>query len=192
MLDSSAESQAIARLRIGVRLDERTGGGEMKSGENGFLFDDIGGVEELVGLYANAVRTMIDAIPADLGTDEPSMGSREEIMMLLAKAQVAWLTSGLRYWKQIGEIVGKSGLGLMEVAAKTRETDGDPETKRTMQQLVLVDKARACLREVGEVSLSEAEALRRELQKIEAELRATIDPGPAPEGRRGRGHRTKQ
>ena len=162
----------------------------MKSGGKEFLSDEVAGVEELVGLYVNALRSMIDAIPADLATGEPGMGSREEIMMLLAKAQVAWLTSGLRYWKHIAEIVGKSGLGLLELATQAKDLQGDPETTRTMQQLVLIDKARACLREVGEVSMSEAEALRRELQKIEAELRATMDPGPGPEGRRG--HRVKE
>ena len=105
-------------------------------------------------------------------------------MMLLAKAQVAWLTSGLRYWKHIAEIVGKSGLGLVDLATKATDADANDENARTMRQLVLIDKARACLREVGEASMSEAEALRRELMKIEAELRETQSPGQGPEGMR--------
>ncbi len=149
-----------------------------------FQSGGMSGVEEMVKLYIGAVRSMIDAIPADLGQGEPASGSRQEILMLLAKAQVAWLTSGLRYWKHIAEIVGKSGMGLVELASQTPPGDTDDETKRTMQQLVLIDKARACLREVGEVSLSEAEALRRELMKIEEELRASQDPGPGPQGKR--------
>ena len=105
-------------------------------------------------------------------------------MLLLAKAQVTWLTSGLRYWKQIAEIVGKSGLGLVDLATQTNDIDPKDENARTMRQLVLIDKARACLREVGEASLSEAETLRRELHKIEQELRDTQNPGPGPQGKR--------
>lgn len=162
----------------------------MKSGGKDFLSDDVAGVEELVGLYVNAIRSMIDALPGDLGLGEPEMGSRQEIMLLLAKAQVAWLTSGLRYWKHIAEILGKKGLGLVELAAQAKAADGaDKEKSRTVQQLVLIDKARACLREVGEASLSEAETLKRELMKIEEELRATQDRGPGPKGKRQ--HRTK-
>lgn len=138
----------------------------------------------MVNLYMGAVRSMIEAIPASGVSGEPKTGSREEIMMLLAKAQVAWLTSGLRYWKHIAEIVGKSGLGLVDLATKANAMETNDDNARTMRQLVLIDKARACLRDVGEASIGEAETLRRELMKIEAQLRETQDPGPGPQGQR--------
>lgn len=149
-----------------------------------FLSGDAKGIEDLVTLYIGAIRAMIDAIPTDLVAGGPRMGSRQEILLLLAKAQVAWLTSGLRYWRQIAEIVGRSGLGLIDVASKSSGVSADEETARTMRQLVLIDRARACLREVGEASMSEAETLRRELLKIEQELRATQGPDQGPQGKR--------
>ena len=156
----------------------------MATGDKEFGSGEAAGIEDMVNLYMGAVRAMIDALPAGGTSGEPPTGSREEIMMLLAKAQVAWLTSGLRYWKHIAEIVGKSGLGLVDLATKATDADANDENARTMRQLVLIDKARACLREVGEASMSEAEALRRELMKIEAELRETQSPGQGPEGMR--------
>ena len=156
----------------------------MTTGDKDFLSGDVSGMEEMVKLYVGAIRSVLDAIPADLGQGDPAPGTRQEILMLLAKAQIAWLTSGLRYWKHIAEIVGKSGLGLLDLATQNPPKDADDDTKRAMQQLVLIDKARACLREIGEASMSEAEALRRELTKIEKDLRATQDPGPGPKGKR--------
>ena len=176
----------LQNTRRSIRLDYGNGRGatKMATGDKEFGSGEAAGIEDMVNLYMGAVRSMIDALPAGGTSGEPPTGSREEIMMLLAKAQVAWLTSGLRYWKHIAEIVGKSGLGLVDLATKATDADANDENARTMRQLVLIDKARACLREVGEASMSEAETLRRELMKIEAELRETQSPGQGPEGKR--------
>ena len=145
--------------------------------------DDL---ESLVELYLNAMRLMIDALPAaaSLSPGAPRMGSEREILMLLARAQSVWLTSGLRYWKQMAEILASHGIGLADLIREPAGEDDGGADLQTMRRLKLLDEARACLREISDASMSEAEALRAQLMKIETDLRATQDQEPAPLGKR--------
>ncbi|MEM9010191.1 MAG: hypothetical protein AAGE18_03120 [Pseudomonadota bacterium] len=136
-----------------------------------------GAMDELIALYLTTLRDIIAALPASeerLKADERwGLADERRILFLLAQAQAAWLTSGLRYWRQMAEILATQGIGLGDAA----RDDAAWEQDRLMRHLLLVDKARAALREVADLSLSEAKALRRKLLEIEGHLRAA-EAGP--------------
>lgn len=145
------------------------------------------GMERLVGECLDAIRLAVDALSALRGGgDQRAPGSEGEILLLLARAQAAWLTGGLRYWREIADILARGGEDLADAALKEAAApgDGDDEAERARRRMILLDKARASLREIGEVSVSEAEALRARLLEIEGELRETVDGGPETEPRR--------
>ncbi|MGM0584854.1 MAG: hypothetical protein ACQEUZ_09385 [Pseudomonadota bacterium] len=146
------------------------------------------GTERLVADYLDAIRLAVDALSALRGAgDQRAPGSEGEILLLLARAQAAWLTGGLRYWREIADILARGGEDLADAALKDAAApdDGDDdEAERARRRMVLLDKARASLREIGEVSVSEAEALRARLLEIESELREMVDGGPETEPRR--------
>ena len=97
----------------------------------------------------------------------PDDGPAESMMELMARAQVAWLGAGVRYWGEMAELFGRRGV---RIADFTRLSESDLDER---DKLRLLDEARGYLREVGEISVREAEALREDLEKIEAELRRT-------------------
>lgn len=120
-------------------------------------------------MYLSAVSGVLSSLKE---YEENDAGFTSDVMYVLAQAQVRWLTSALRYWTQIATIVSTQGADAME-ALKAEGTDLSPEARR----LVVLDKARAALRDVSDMSLSEAKLLQRDLMKIEADLRDTLgDP----------------
>ena len=141
-------------------------------------FGEIGNMNELVTLYVDTLRTWIDALPQKQDDAEPLPGSSREILLLLARAQAVWLTSGLRYGRQISELMAQQGLDFAGLSALGLPDENGNTTDVTMRQLALIDKARRFLQQVADASLSEAEALRKELLRIEAELRELQTGGP--------------
>ncbi len=143
-------------------------------------FGEIGNMDDLVGLYVDTLQAWIDILPQRRDDADPTPGSQQEILLLLARAQAAWLTSGLRYGRQISELMSASGMDLAGMAA----LKGGGTSDQTLQQLALIDKARSFLVQVADASLSEAEALRSQLLEIEAALRDVQDSGPEEDPRR--------
>ena len=117
-------------------------------------------------MYLSAVSSVLSSLKE---YEENDAGFASDVMYVLAQAQVRWLTSALRYWTQIATIVSTQGSDAME-AIRQDGSDLSPEARR----LIVLDKARAALREVSDMSLSEAKLLQRDLMKIEADLRDTL------------------
>lgn len=133
------------------------------------VFDDPASLDDLAEMYLAAVSGVL----ASLKIEGDERGFASDVTYLLAQAQVRWLTSALRYWTQIASIISTQGAD----AAGAIRPDGrrlSPEARR----LIVLDKARAALREISELSLTEARLLQRDLMEIEADLRATLPEGP--------------
>ncbi|MDK3074156.1 hypothetical protein QO034_13630 [Sedimentitalea sp. JM2-8] len=148
---------------------------------------DLGGIDDvtvLSELYADMVQGWISAFqrPGDDAGGDVETDFGRDVMELLARAQIAWLNSGLRYGRQISDLMlaHKGDLGDFAEALKP-PADGPPD-RLDLRQTAMIDTARRLLQQVADASLSEAEALRAELLKIEAELRslqnAGADAGP--------------
>ncbi|MEO1000623.1 MAG: hypothetical protein AAFW69_08500 [Pseudomonadota bacterium] len=140
------------------------------------------GLEELIGLYISTLQGLIATLPAsEEGFEEERAlwGDEKRIMFLLAKAQAVWLTSGLRYWRQVADIMADRGMSLTDVVTASMVEGKDP----VVRNIALLDEARIALREVAELSMSEAKSLRRKLLEIEEKLRES-EAAQAEEGRR--------
>lgn len=131
-------------------------------------FSNPGSIDDMVAMYLAALKGVLGSL-----REYGESGGRvePEVMYLLAQAQARWLSSALRYWQQIATIVSTQGAGAIE--ASIPSADGPSLEAR---QLVVLDKARAVLREISDLSLSEAKLLQRELLEIEAELRKSVQP----------------
>lgn len=147
-------------------------------------FGEISSMNELVKLYVDTLQAWTDALPQSRAGSEPAPGSSREILLLLARAQAEWLTSGLRYGRQISGLMAERGFDLAGLAAVAKPMADETPSEQTLRQLVLIDKARGFLQQVAEASLSEAEALRTQLLKIEDELRELQDSGPETDPKR--------
>lgn len=130
-------------------------------------FGDPESIDDLAKMYMSAVSTIL----ASLKDYEEKSGARgADVLYVLAQAQTRWLTGALRYWTQIASIVGNQGVNAVEALQPDPNGPSD-DAKR----LILLDKARAALREISDLSLSEAKLLQRDLMTIEKDLRAAFD-----------------
>ncbi|RBW53752.1 hypothetical protein [Ruegeria sp. A3M17] len=138
-------------------------------------FGNPGSIDDMVAMYLEALEGVLGSL-----RDYSEKGARVEpdVMFLLAQAQARWLSSALRYWQQIATIVSTQGTDAIE--ATIPSADGPSLEAR---QLIVLDKARAVLREISDLSLSEAKLLQRDLMEIEAELRKSV--GPVGDDREG-------
>jgi hypothetical protein len=136
-------------------------------------FGDPASIDDMASMYLSAVKSILASLKE---AEKNSDGSASDIMYVLAQAQTRWLTTALRYWTQIATIVTTQGTDAVN-AIKPGEGGPSEEAKR----LILLDKARATLREISDLSLSEAKMLQRDLMSIEEELRSLV--GPEPEGK---------
>ena len=124
-------------------------------------FGSPGSIDVMAEMYLSAVKNVLDSLK-----EYEDDSAKSDVMYLLAQAQARWLSSALRYWEQIATIISTRGTDAVD-AIKTDETEASPEARRVM----LMDNARAALREVSELSLREAKLLQNDFVKIEAELR---------------------
>ncbi len=109
---------------------------------------------------------------------QPALEPAETLIDLMARAQIAWLGSGVRYWGEMAELFGRRGANIASLA---RLSDADLDER---DKLRLLDEARGYLREVGEISMREAQALSDDMAKLEHELRRTQGRPPAPTSKR--------
>lgn len=130
-------------------------------------FGDPESMDDLAKMYMAAVETVLSS----LKDYEDKSGARgADVLYVLAQAQTRWLTGALRYWTQIASIVGTQGVDAVEALQPDPNGPTD-EAKR----LIVLDKARAALREISDMSLSEAKLLQRDLMKIDEDLRSAFD-----------------
>ncbi len=129
-------------------------------------FVDPKSTEDLASVYLSAVSSVLSSLK---DYEENNSGFASDVMYVLAQAQVRWLTSAMRYWTQIATIVSTQGSD----AINALQPSGS-EMSVEAQRLVVLDKARAALREISDMSLSEAKLLQQDLMKIEADLRDTL------------------
>jgi hypothetical protein len=108
----------------------------------------------------------------------PEVEPAESMAELMARAQVAWLGAGIRYWSEMAELFGRRGVRIADMA-RYSESDLDEREK-----LRLLDEARGYLREVGEISMREARALTDDMTKLEQALRKTQAKPPRPTPKR--------
>lgn len=153
-----------------------------KKTSNGNGFSDPSSVDDMVGMYLSAVKGVLSSLndyeTKDGETKGGAVGS--DVMYLLAQAQAKWLTSALRYWQQVATIISTQGTDAVD--AIKPETNGDGMSDEA-RRLFILDKARAALREISDLSIAEAKLLQRDLMEVEAELRDVVaDDGTDRDG----------
>lgn len=151
-------------------MTEETGG--PKGG-----FGDSASIDKMIESYLGMVQGVLNKMPnaADAPDGESKLSSKEqEIFLHLAKAQMTMMNRGMNLWRQVGETMVSHGQEATEAAPKDMN---DPKARDHMRMIAL-DKARACLREIGEISQINAEEFQQELIEIEAALRASQAPEP--------------
>ena len=151
-------------------MTEETGG--PKGG-----FGDGASIDKMIESYLGMVQGVLNKMPnaADAPNGESKLsGKEQEIFLHLAKAQMTMMNRGMNLWRQVGETMVSHGQEATEAAPKDMN---DPKARDHMRMIAL-DKARACLREIGDISRINAEEFQQELIEIEAALRASQAPEP--------------
>ena len=130
-------------------------------------FGDGASIEKMIESYLGVVQGVLNKMPnANDASDGESMvnGKEQEIFLHLAKAQMTMMNRGLNLWREVGETMMAHGQEATEAAPKDMN---DPKARDHMRMIAL-DKARACLREIGDISRINAEEFQQELIEIEA------------------------
>lgn len=142
--------------------------------------DPFGGgasIDGMIESYLGAVQGLLDRMPKSAEGDDSGAklsGKEQEIFLHLARAQMTMMNRGLTLWREVDETMMAHGQEATEAAPKDMN---DPKARDHMRMIAL-DKARACLREIGDISRVNAEEFQQELVEIEAALRASQAPEP--------------
>ena len=140
-------------------------------------FGDGASIDKMIESYLGVVQGVLDKMPkAAAATEGESRldGKEQEIFLHLAKAQMTMMSRGMNLWREVGETMMAHGREATEAAPKDMN---DPKAREHMRMIAL-DKARACLREIGDISRVNADEFQQELIEIEAALRASQAPEP--------------
>lgn len=146
------------------------------------LFGDGASIDQMIESYLGVVQSVLAKMPGTGdGPDSAASpgeaklnGKEQEIFLHLARAQMTMMSRGMTLWRQIGESMLSHGTEASNAAPKDMS---DPRARDHMRMIAL-DKARACLREIGDLSRVNAEEFQHELVEIEAALRASQAPDP--------------
>lgn len=141
-------------------------------------------IEQYLGLVQGVLNKMPGAADAPEGGGDMARanlnGKEQEIFLHLARAQMTMMSRGMNMWRQIGESMLTHGKEATNAAPKDMS---DPKARDHMRMIAL-DKARACLREIGDLSRVNAEEFQHELIEIETALRASQAPEPYEQPKR--------
>lgn len=145
-------------------------------------FGDGASIDQMIERYLGVVQGVLDRIPGTADAPDGAAnldgaklnGKEQEIFLHLARAQMTMMSRGMTLWRQIGESMLSHGTEATNAAPKDMS---DPKARDHMRMIAL-DKARACLREIGDLSRVSAEEFQLELIEIEAALRASQAPDP--------------
>lgn len=137
-------------------------------------------------LYADMIQGWITALqrPGGEAEGEAELDLSRDLVELLARAQVAWLSSGLRYGRQISDLMLAQKDDLRDFVGALKPSPDGPPDRLDLRQAAVIDRARRVLQQVADASISEAEALRNELLKIETDLRSLQSSGADADPRR--------
>lgn len=137
---------------------------------NGAGLSDPSSVDDMVSMYLSAIKSVLTSLKE---YEDKGAASGSDIMYLLAQAQAKWLSSALRYWQQVATIIATQGTDAVDAI---KPDQPGAEMSDEARRLLLLDKARAALRDISDLSITEAKLLRRDLMEIEAELRTFAGP----------------
>jgi hypothetical protein len=140
-------------------------------------FGDSTSIDQMIESYLGVIRGVLDKLPATSDPNEVDAkldGNEQQVFLHLARAQMTMMSRGLNLWRQVGETMLNHGIEATNAAPKDMS---DPKARDHMRMIAL-DKARACLREIGDLSRVNAEEFQHELIEIEAALRASQSPEP--------------
>ncbi len=145
-------------------------------------FGDGASIDQMIESYLGVIQGVLAKMPGTRDAPEGSTnlngaalnGKEQEIFLHLARAQMTMMSRGLNLWRQVGESMLSHGKEATNAAPKDMS---DPKARDHMRMIAL-DKARACLREIGDLSRVSAEEFQHELIEIEAALRASQAPEP--------------
>lgn len=140
-------------------------------------FGDGALIDKMIESYLGVIKGVLNKMPNagdDADGDRKLNGKEQEIFLHLAKAQMTMMSRGMNLWRQVGETMVSHGKEATEAAPK----DMNDERAREHMRMIALDKARACLREIGDISRVNAEEFQQELVEIEAALRASQAPEP--------------
>jgi len=160
-------------------VTEKSGG---SNGPFGNGASDGAAIDQMIESYLGVVQGVLDRMPGTADAPDSAAspdgaklnGKEQEIFLHLARAQMTMMSRGLNLWRQIGESMLSHGTEATNAAPKDMS---DPRARDHMRMIAL-DKARACLREIGDLSRVNAEEFQQELIEIEAALRASQAPDP--------------
>jgi hypothetical protein len=141
------------------------------------------GKEDLSVFFDSIMNTMnqfrsdweaADTDSAGKGVISPqALADYTELMTFMGQAYLAWLSSGLRYWGRLSDIYGDyqqaMGQSLLEI-------QNDPAS-REQERRVLLDHARAYLREMASLPFQESRLLQAKLEKVARDMRWTDELG---------------
>jgi len=94
-----------------------------------------------------------------------------DIAGFLGQSWMVAASSGLRYLARLAQIYGEHQAGLLQ-AAMSGGLSAD-------ERWAMIDDLRACVRDLGDVSLQEARALHRKLERLSHGLAAAVGPDVA-------------
>lgn len=138
------------------------------------LSPSLDALDALMQPISKVLSQSIDGAPA-----WPMCTERKPVVLMM-QAQLACLASGARYWQQVMETGTRYGPTIASLAWVGAAEDDESG----FQDRQVLDELRACLREIGDVSVREATALQLALQGIEAAIREAAAAEPASQPNR--------
>ena len=101
-----------------------------------------------------------------------------EIGAYLAQAYLMMAVRGVHYWWRLAQIHARHQSDILASLTANAAAEGSGPSEQ--QHRMLIDRIRAYLREIGDVSVQEARVLESELDRLAAALaESTLGPAPA-------------
>lgn len=138
---------------------------------------------EMLRIMSETYARGLHAATQSPGTTSPSAGlpDNPQLVNLLSQATLLWMNAGTRYSARLGEVYGRYWSAYSERLSRVSSGMSNAEE----EQRVMLDAARAFLRELVELTYQEARLLQLEIERLDGQTRREA----APANKSGRAHR---
>ena len=138
-------------------------------------------MDAFMEMYINMARRFSESAPSFTSPTLENMSDKEQsFMRMMTQAQMVWMQRGATTMKEMSEVAMQRWMEASE-GLKGGMADQDA---RDHARMIALDKMRACLREMGEIGVANAEAFQDEMFELEAALRESQAPEPYDAPRR--------
>ncbi|MEM7269537.1 MAG: hypothetical protein AAF401_09810 [Pseudomonadota bacterium] len=138
------------------------------------------GADAMMEMYLDMVKRFTENAPIPDGLTEGSFGKEQAFLKAMTQAQMIWMQRGATTIKEMSEVAMRR---WMEASEGFKGDLKDDDT-REHARMIALDKMRSCLRELGEIGITNAEAFQDEMFGLEAALRESQAPEPNEAPRR--------